>query len=76
MSHTKGYLGERQQQGRGSTGKKLPICQNCNNHYLITLYAQETVGGYLNRRWIKKGLYCNWCGHFEAVVEPMRNNIV
>ncbi|MBP1910165.1 hypothetical protein [Methanolobus bombayensis] len=67
MVHNKGHMGIRRQQGRGSTGRKLPVCHKCKSAYLVALYAQETVPTEGKRKWIKKGYFCNNCEYFEPV---------
>lgn len=67
MVYSKGNMGIRRQQGRGRTGRKLPVCHKCKAAYLVTLYAQETVPIEGKRKWVKKGYFCNNCNYFEPV---------
>lgn len=50
------------------TGKTLMHkCPNCGKYYLSSLYSHEKIDG--KQKYIKRGLFCIGCKHFEALNE-------
>ena len=51
---------KRQQQGRGTTGKRYIQCPNCGKYYVRTIYILNSNGG--KQKWFGIGKYCEGCG--------------